>query len=96
MVVFATAISSNPTSKIAIGSFYVFSLTEINNSHGIFGHLLMSWLTLMFSSFPARHKTSKLASSVSDFDVSDNLSSHVYPKVNLLKVTVSEYFLSQC
>lgn len=72
MVVFSPVICSNPTSKIAIGYFYVFSLAEINNSHNIFRHLFMSWLILMLSSFP-----------------------HVYPKVNLLKVTVSEYFLSQ-
>lgn len=31
--------------------FYVFILTEINNSHNIVGQLLMSWLTSMFSSF---------------------------------------------
>lgn len=50
------AISLNPTSKIAFGYCYVFSLTEINKSRNICGHLLMSWLTEMLSSFPARHK----------------------------------------
>lgn len=45
MVVFTTAISLNMTSKITVGYFYVFSLTEINYSHNIFGHLFKSWLT---------------------------------------------------
>lgn len=50
-------------------------MTEINNSHNIVGHLLMSWLTLMFSSFSVRHKNSKCAASTSDFDVFENLKS---------------------
>lgn len=94
MVVFTTAISLSPTNKITVGYFYVFLMTEIKNSHKIFGHLLMSWLNLMFSSFPARHKNSKLAASTLDSDVCENLIYHVLPKENLLKVTVSEYILS--
>lgn len=51
MVVFTTAVRLNLTSKVSIDFFYVFILTEINNSHNIVGRLLMSWLTSMFSSF---------------------------------------------
>lgn len=75
--------------------FYVFTLTEINNSHNIVGRLLMSWLTLMFSSFPLTYKNSKLAVSSSDFEGCENLTSPTCARVNLLKVSVSEYFLSQ-
>lgn len=39
---------------------YVFTLTEINNSHNIVGRLLMSWLTSMFSSVTLTYKNSKI------------------------------------
>lgn len=52
MVVFTTDVRLNPTSKVSVDFLYVFTLTEINNSHNIVGRLLMSWLTSMFSSFP--------------------------------------------
>lgn len=44
--------------------FYVFTLTEINNSRNIVGRLLMRWLTSMFSSFSLTYKNSKLAAQI--------------------------------
>ena len=73
----------------------MFTLTEINNSHNIVGRLLMSWLTSMFSSFSLTYKNSKLAASSSDFEGSENLTSPAFARVNLLKVSVSDYFLFQ-
>lgn len=56
----------------------------------------MSWLTEMFSSFSLTYnKISKLASWSSDFEGSENLTSPAFASMNLLKVSVSEYFLSQ-
>ncbi len=95
MVVFTTGFRLNLTSKVSIDFFYVFTLTEINNSHNIVGRLLMSWLTSMFSSFSLTYKNSKLAASSSDFEGCENLTSPAFARVNLLKVSVSEYFLSQ-
>lgn len=95
MAVFTTGVRLNLTSKVSIGFFYVFTLTEINNSHNIVGRLLMCWLTSMFSSFSLTYKNSKLAASRSDFEGNENLISPAFARVNLLKVSVSEYFLSQ-
>lgn len=59
--------------------FYVFTLTEINNSHNIVGRVLMSWLTSMFSSFfSLTYKKSKLAASSSDFEGCENLTSPAF------------------
>lgn len=55
----------------------------------------MSWLTSMFSSFSLTYKNSKLTASSSGFDGCENLTSPSFARVNLLKVSVSEYFLSQ-
>lgn len=74
--------------------FYVFTLTEINNGHNIVGRLLMCWLTSMFSSFSLTYKNSKLATPSSDFECSTNLICPSFAKVNLLKVSVSENFLT--
>lgn len=49
----------------------------------------------MFSSFSLTYKNSKLAASSSDFERCENLTSPTSARVNLLKVSVSEYFLSQ-
>lgn len=67
MVVFTTGVRLKLTSKVSIHFFYVFTLTEINNSHNIVGRLLMPWLTSMFSSFSLTYKNAELAASSSDF-----------------------------
>lgn len=55
----------------------------------------MPWLTSVFSSLTLTYKNSKLAASSSDFEGFENLTSPAFARVNLLKVSVSEYFLSQ-
>lgn len=54
----------------------------------------MCWLTSLFSFFSLSYKYSKLAASSSDYESAENLTSPKFARVNPLKVSVSEYFLS--
>lgn len=55
----------------------------------VLAHFTVSFFSLTYK------KNSQLAASSSDFEGCENLTSPAFARVNLLKVSVSDYFLSQ-
>lgn len=94
MVVFTTGFRLNLTRKVSIDFLCVyFDRNKQQPQHSWTDANVLAHL--MFSSFPLTYKNSKFVASSSDFEGYENLTSPTFSGVNLLKVSVSEYFLSQ-
>lgn len=94
MVVFTSGVRLNLTSKVSIDFLCVyFDRNKQQPQHSWMNVNVLAHFNVFL--FSLTYKSSKFAASSLDFGGYQNLTSPTFSRVNLLKVSVSEYFLSQ-